>query len=107
MNDTDSDAWDSEEEHGTIGIRREVERRRARPEKEREITEKAGLYWGIKVTEQEQKKEVNHAALVRLFKGMPALRRLRVREWSCEQELRRHGVKEYIEYVCFPLQDFG
>jgi hypothetical protein len=104
IDDAFSDAWDSDEEYGQVGVRREEERRRARPEKEREITAKAELYWDAKVAEQEQKKESNHAALVRLFRSMPCLNRLQVMEWTCERELKRHGIDGYTEYVDSSVQ---
>lgn len=99
MNETESDAWDSDDEWGHVGVRRLAEARRRRPEKEREIIAKAGLYWNGKVAEQEQRKVANHAALVRLFRSMPSLDRLQVMEWSCARELKKHGINEELEYV--------
>ncbi|KAJ4358676.1 uncharacterized protein N0V89_003260 [Didymosphaeria variabile] len=64
MDGTMSDAWESDDEWGHVGVRRLAEARQARPEKEREIIIKAESYWQTKATEQEQQKTANHAALM-------------------------------------------
>lgn len=87
-----SDAWELDEVWGYVGIRREAEARQARLEKEREIIAKAEPYWDAKIAEQDQARTANHAALVRLFRNMPSLDCLRIMEWSCARELRRHGI---------------
>lgn len=94
-----SDAWDSDEEWEYVGVRREAELRQARPAKEEESIMKAELYWNAKIVEQQQAGAANHAALVRLFQHMPSLDQLRIMEWSCAEELKRHGIDGAIEYV--------
>lgn len=93
----ESDAWDEDEEWSYVGLRRQAEARINRPEKERELIEKAESYWNAKVLEQEQRKNNNHSALVCVFRSMPILSSIDILEWSCASELREHGIVEKIE----------
>lgn len=99
MDASGSDALDDDDEYVYVGVRRAVEARQARPEKEHEVTAKAEVYWNVKVSEQQQKKDANYAALVRLFKDMPALNRIQIFEWACDREVKKHGILDSIEYV--------
>ncbi|KAH6633776.1 hypothetical protein C7974DRAFT_471837, partial [Boeremia exigua] len=105
--DDGSDAWDSDDEWGSVGIRRAVEARRNRPEAEREASSKAELFWDAKVLEQEQRNHANHAALVRMFKQMPKLHSLQVMQWDSTRELEAHGIKGRVdEEVVGQFSDF-
>lgn len=97
--DDGSDAWENDEEWGYVGLRRQMEARRRRSEEERDAISKAELCWHRELQEQNEKKDANHAALVRLFQNMPKLKSLQVLEWSCADELQKHGIESGIEYV--------
>jgi hypothetical protein len=94
-----SDAWDEDDEYYYVGIRRVVAQRQGRLEKEREMIDKAEKIWSDRLGQEKERKDANQAALVRLFRSMPILNRVELLEWSCERELRAHGIEDKVSYV--------
>ncbi|KAJ4983620.1 hypothetical protein SVAN01_10883 [Stagonosporopsis vannaccii] len=90
--DDESDAWDEDEEWGYVGLRRQAEARISRFEEERELFDQAESFWNAGFLKQKEKKNTNHTALVRFFRSTTALNSIDILEWSCLDELEKHGV---------------
>ncbi|KAJ8114965.1 hypothetical protein ONZ43_g4779 [Nemania bipapillata] len=71
----------SGEEGWTAAIERTLERRRTRPERERDTINAAQALWDEKIAEQKQNEEAVVAALARLFRAMPSLAEIEIKPW--------------------------
>jgi hypothetical protein len=92
---SEEDDFEDDEEFGYIGVRRIVEERRLRPERERSLIEAADKIWSLKTAEQHKKADRNKSALVRLFANMPNLKNVEICEWKCQ--LEEYGIEERTE----------
>jgi hypothetical protein len=89
------DDWEEDEEFSYVGMRRIDEKRRARPEKERDLVEAAEIVWTTKVQEQELNADANMSALVRFFENAPCLKGIEIKHWRVD--LRLHGIEGRYE----------
>jgi hypothetical protein len=91
----DEEDFEDDEEFGYAGVRRIVEERRLRPERERSLIEAAEEIWSLKIVEQHEKADTNKSALVRLFTNMPNLIHVEICDWKCQ--LEEYGIAESVE----------
>jgi hypothetical protein len=91
----DEEDFEDDEEFGYAGVRRIVEDRRSRPERERGLIEAAEETWRLKVSEQHEKVDGNKRALARLFANMPNLIHVEICDWTCQ--LEEFGITESAE----------
>jgi hypothetical protein len=91
----EEEEFESDDEYGYVGIRRIAEKRRTRPERERNLIESAEKIWVAKVEEQRMKAKINQAALTRLFENMRNLRGIEINEWRCD--IGEYGIEDSWE----------